>query len=162
MTIKEILEMNPVLITTLGATFVSVCGALGVKELLKAAWDRWCRKEDEKDSDHKQLEELSALVTQILDRLDAMAKKDEQFMDNDMLLLEDRILFMQRKAIQVGKVSKSCMPRYHLLYKRYLTLNKESELDINEEIELNNRMIEKMFEEGKVVENFWDYYEKEA
>ena len=162
MTIKEFMEINPILVTSLGGTFVAVCGALGVREILKAAYERYCKKADEKDSDHKDIEELKMLVNQILERLDDIASKDEQFMDNDMLLLEDRILFMQRKAIQVGKVSKSCMPRYHLLYKRYLALNEESKLDINDEIELNNKMIEKMFEEGKVVENFWDYYEREA
>ena len=161
MTVKEILGIDPVLLTGIGTTFVAVCGALGAKDLLRAAYERYCKKEDEKDSDHKELEKLSEQMEDIIARLDEMSQKDAEFMDNDMLLLEDRILFMQRKAIQVGKVSKACMPRYNVLHKRYLALNEKSQLEPNDEIEFNHKLVLKMFEDGKVMDNFWDS-EKEA
>lgn len=158
MSIKEILEINPVLLTQGVAAFVAVCGALGVKELLKMAYERWCKKADEEDTDHKLLMEMQKTLEEIQVKLDAMEEADKEGRDNDMLMLEHNILFLQRKAIKFGKVSKGCMPRYRMLFKRYKMLNEKSNLEVNEEAETNNEIVEKMFHDGEVVDSFWEMY----
>lgn len=158
MNIKEILEINPVLLTQGVAAFVAVCGALGVKELLKMAYERWCKKADEEDSDHKLLLEMKDALDSIQEHLKAMDAADKESLENDILILEHNILFLQRKAITYGKVSKGCMPRYRMLYKRYKSLVDKSNLDINEEAETNNEIVERMFRDGHVVDSFWEMY----
>lgn len=158
MGIKEILETNPVLFTQIVGSIVALCGALGIKELLKAMYERWCNKADEEDTDHKLLMEMKQSLDAIQLQLNQMREADDEGMSNDILMLEHNILFLQRKAITYGKVSKGCMPRYRMLFKRYLTLIEKSNLDINEEAETNNELVEKMFHDGAVVDSFWEMY----
>lgn len=158
MNIKEILETNPVLLVQGATAFVAVCGALGVKEILKAAYDRWCKKSDEEDSDHKLLMEMKQTLDNIQTQLKTMEIADQQGLENDILLLEHNILFLQRKAIQFNKVSKGCLPRYRMLFRRYKLLAEKAGMDINEEAETNNEIVEKMFREGQVVGSFWEMY----
>lgn len=156
MSVKELLETNPVLITGVATSFIGLCGALGIKELLMAAYNRWCKKEDEKDSDHKVLIEIVQRLDNIEKRLDDMEANDKEGLENDILILEHNILWLQRKAIQYNKVSKGCMPRYRMLFKRYKYLTEKSSLNINEEAETNNEIVEKMFHDGLVVDSFWE------
>lgn len=158
MSIKEILEINPVLYTQIVGGIIGVCGALGIKELLAKAYDRWCAKSDEEDADHKMLMEIVEKLDNIEKRLQQMEANDQEGLENDILIMEHNILFLQRKAITYGKVSKGCMPRYRMLFKRYKALTEKSKLDINEEAETNNEIVEKMFHEGNVVDSFWEMY----
>lgn len=156
MTVKELMEINPVMITGIATAFIGVCGALGVKELLKAAYDRYCKKADEEDEDHRLLMDMKLTLDAIQAKLEGMDQADQESLDNDILILEHNILFLQRKAIKYGKVSKGCMPRYRMLFKRYKSLLEKSKLDINEEAETNNEIVEKMFHDGDVVDSFWE------
>ena len=158
MNIKDILEINPVLLTQGVAAFVAVCGALGVKELLKMAYERWCKKADEEDTDHKVLMEIVQRLDNIEKRLDDMEANDKEGLENDIVILEHDILFMQHKAIAFQKVSKDCMPQYRRMYRRYKTLIEKSSLELNEEAETNNEMVEKLFHDGQVVDSFWEMY----
>lgn len=158
MNIKEILEINPVLLTQGVGAFVAVCGALGIKELLKMAYERWCKKADEEDSDHKLLLEIKESQDGIKEQLKSMEAADKESLENDILILEHNILFLQRKAITYGKVSKGCMPRYRMLFKRYKALVDKSNIETNEEAETNNEIVEKMFHDGHVVDSFWEMY----
>ena len=158
MSIKEILEINPVLYTQIVGGIIGVCGALGIKELLAKAYDRWCAKSDEEDADHKMLMEIVEKLDNIEKRLQQIEANDQEGLENDILIMEHNILFLQRKAITYGKVSKGCMPRYRMLFKRYNVLTEKSKLDINEEVETNNEIVESMFHEGKVVDSFWEMY----
>lgn len=163
MAIKEFLETNPVLVTSIATSFIGICGALGIKELLMAAYNRWCKKADEKDADHnalldiaQKLDEINNRLDDIDKRLDAMDLADKESLDNDILILEHNILFLQRKAIKYGKVSKGCMPRYRMLFKRYKSLLEKSNIEINEETETNHEIVERMFRDGEVVDSFWE------
>lgn len=156
MTISELLNINPVLITGIATSFIGICGALGIKELLSKMYDRYCKKADEEDVDHLLLMEVKASLDAIQAKLDVMDKADKESLDNDILILEHNILFLQRKAIKYGKVSKGCMPRYRMLFKRYKSLLEKSNLEINEEAETNNEIVEKMFHDGLVVDSFWE------
>lgn len=156
MTISELLNINPVLITGIATSFIGICGALGIKELLSKMYDRYCKKADEEDVDHLLLMEVKASLDAIQAKLDIMDKADKESLDNDILILEHNILFLQRKAIKYGKVSKGCMPRYRMLFKRYKSLLEKSNLEINEEAETNNEIVEKMFHDGLVVDSFWE------
>lgn len=158
MSIKELLEINPVLYTQIVGGIIGVCGALGIKELLAKAYDRWCAKSDEEDADHKMLMEIVEKLDNIEKRLVQIEANDQEGLENDILILEHNILFLQRKAITYGKVSKGCMPRYRMLFKRYKVLTDKSNLEINEEVETNNEIVEKMFHEGNVVDSFWEMY----
>lgn len=158
MSIKEIMEINPVLYTQVVGGFIGVCGALGIRELLAKAYDRWCAKSDEEDADHKMLMEIVEKLDNIEKRLEKIEANDQEGLENDILIMEHNILFLQRKAITYGKVSKGCMPRYRMLFKRYKALTEKSKLDINEEAETNNEIVEKMFHEGNVVDSFWEMY----
>lgn len=155
---KEILETNPVLLVQGATAFVGVCGALGVKELLKMAYERYCKKADEEDSDHKLIMEMKQTLDDIQEQLKGMEENDKESLANDILMLEHNILFLQRKAITYGKVSRGCLPRYRLLYKRYTILIERAKFEINEEAETNNEIVEKMFRDGLVVDNFWEMY----
>lgn len=152
--IKEFLETNPVMITSILSSVVGLCGALGIKELLSKAYDRYCKKDDEKDSDHKQVQEIVVKMDEIISRLDEMERKNIEFTTNDMLILEDRLVWMQHKAIERGQVTRECVPRYQLLLKRYHDLNKMTDVGLNEEIEFNHKLIQGMINEGKVAENW--------
>lgn len=156
MDLEKVLGINPVLLTGIATSFIGICGALGVKELLSKMYDRYCKKSDEEDSDHKQLQLVLEKIDAILDRLDAMEQASKEGLDNDILIIEHNILFLQRKAIKFGKVSKGCMPRYRMLFKRYKSLLEKSNLDINEEAETNHEIVEKMFHDGLVVDSFWE------
>lgn len=154
MDIKEFLQTNPVFVTSIVSSVIGLCGALGIKELIAKIYDRYCKKEDEKDSDHKKLEEMKESIDEIIRRLDEMERKNDEFTTNDMLLIEDRLLWMQRKAINVQKVSRGCMPRYKVLLKRYKELNEKTEIDINEEILFNDVQIDKLIADGHVVDTW--------
>lgn len=151
---KEIMEINPVFITGIGATLIG----LGGRDLLISMYNRYCKKEDEKETDHKQIQNIAEKIDCILERLEMMEQADKEGLDNDILILEHNILFLQRKAIKFGKVSKGCMPRYRMLFKRYKALLEKSNLDINEEAETNNEIVERMFHDGEVVDSFWEMY----
>ena len=154
MDIKNILEINPVLINSVLGSVAGLCSVLGLKELIAKIYDRYCKKEDEKESDHKKLEEMKESIDEIIRRLDEMERKNDEFTTNDMLLIEDRLLWMQRKAINVQKVSRGCMPRYKVLLKRYKELNEKTEIDINEEILFNDVQIDKLIADGHVVDTW--------
>lgn len=158
MGIKELLETNPVLLTGVATSFIGICGALGIKELLMAAYNRYCKKADEKDTDHKVLMEIVQRLDNIEKRLDDMDANDREGLENDIVILEHDILFMQHKAIAFGKVSKDCMPQYRRMYRRYKILVQKSSLEVNEEAETNNEIVEKLFHDGKVVDSFWQMY----
>lgn len=147
--IQGLLSIDPKLIT-------GVIVALGLKDLLWEFVKRKWAKQDEKESDHKILEEMQAVLKDIQAKLEVMDTADKESLDNDILILEHNILFLQRKAIDYKKVSKSCMPRYRMLFKRYKSLLEKSNLDINEEAETNNEIVEKMFRDGHVVDSFWE------
>lgn len=150
--IRALLGVDPKLIT-------GVLVALGAKELLQKFVERYWAKQDEGESDHKILEEMKATLDEIQAKLEIMDLADKESLDNDILILEHNILFLQRKAIKYGKVSKGCMPRYRMLFKRYKSLLDKSNLDINEEAETNNEIVEKMFHDGLVVDSFWEMKE---
>ena len=77
-------------------------------------------------------EQLGQFIKETLDRY---GKSRQQGLENDILLLEHNILFLQRKAIQFNKVSKGCLPRYRMLFRRYKLLAEKAGMDINEEAE---------------------------
>lgn len=155
MNLKEILEINPVLYTQIVGGIIGVCGALGVKELLAKAYDRWCAKSDEEDTDHKMLMEIVEKLDKIEERLVQIEANDQEGLENDIIILEHEIFFMQQKAIAFQRVSKDCMPQYRRLYRRYKTLLQKADMPENEEVETNNEIVERMFHDGQVVENFW-------
>lgn len=148
---KELMETNPVLLVQGAAAFAGVCTALGLRELLSKAIERYWHKADEKDTDHQRLEEMIVKIDEIIARLDDMDRKNEEFNTNDMLLIEDRLLWMQRKAIQNEKVSRRCMPRYNVLLKRYRELNERTDIPLNEEVMFNDEIIQSYISEGKIV-----------
>lgn len=156
MDLKSLLGIDPVLVSGVATAFIGVCGALGVKELLAKAYDRYCKKEDEKDSDHKDIQKMQESIDEILRRLDDIEKQNSEFTTNDMMLIEDRLLWMQRKAIDVQKVSRGCMPRYKALLKRYRELNDKTDIDLNEEVDFNDIQINKLIADGKVVDTWED------
>lgn len=154
MDLKQILGIDPVLITGITTAFIGVCGALGVKELIAKIYDRYCKKEDEKDSDHKQLQEMVIKIDEIIARLDTIERKNAEFCVNDMLIIEDRLVWMQHKAIEYGVVSRECVPRYQVLLRRYHELNDMTNVPINEEIEFNDKLIQNMIDDGNVVDSW--------
>lgn len=156
--LQDILSINPVLLTGIASSFVAVCGALGLKELFAKAYDRYCNKADEADSDHKELQQVKADVQEMLEILKEIKANEQIYMDNDMLVIANDILILQRKSLLFGKVSKSCYPWYIKLYNRYMSLNKDSEMDVDTEIEMNHRLIEQMLANGDVVEDFRELY----
>lgn len=147
--IRTLLNVDPKLIT-------GVIVAFGLKDLLWEFVKRRWAKEDECENDHKILEEMQATLKEIQAKLEILDMADKESLDNDILILEHNILFLQRKAIKYGKVSKGCMPRYRILFKRYKSLLDKSNLDINEEADTNNEIVEKMFHDGLVVDSFWE------
>ena len=147
--LRALLAVDPKLIT-------GILVAFGAKELLWKFVERYWAKQDEGESDHKILEEMKATLDEIQAKLEIMDMADKESLDNDILILEHNILFLQRKAIKYGKVSKGCMPRYRMLFKRYKSLLEKSNLDINEEADTNNEIVEKMFHDGLVVDSFWE------
>ena len=159
MELKEIMEMNPVLITGIATSFIGVCGALGVKDLLSKAIDRWWKKADEKDTDHAKLEELAEKVDKIIAQLQIMEANDRVGMRNDLIILETDLAEMQNRAIVKGKVSNTCMPRYLKNYDLYIKLAEETDgYDASEEVKLNHQLILKMVKDGHVAHNVEEWY----
>lgn len=159
MNIKEIMETNPVLVTGITTSFVGVVSALGLKELLAKAVERWWKKADEKETDHEQLLELAEKVDRIIAKLEAMEAHDRQGARNDLILLETNLAEMQNRAIVKGKVSATCMPRYLRDYELYIKLAESTEsYDTSEEIRLNHKRILKFVEDGCVADNVEEWY----
>ena len=130
-----------------------------------AIYNRWCKKADEQDANRKMMEEIVQHFNNVEKRLDNIEKRlddmdanDREGLENDIVILEHDILFMQHKAIAFGKVSKDCMPQYRRMYRRYKILIQKSSLEVNEKVETNNELVEKLFHDGKVVDSFWRMY----
>lgn len=151
--LRALLAVDPKLIT-------GILVAFGAKELLWKFVERYWAKQDEENTDHKLIIEVVAKLDDIQKQLDQMEENSLEGLENDILLLEHNILFLQRKAIDYKKVSKGCMPRYRMLFKRYKALTEKSNLEINEEAETNNEIVEKMFRDGCVVDSFWEMQNK--
>lgn len=147
--LRVLLGVDPKLIT-------GILVAFGARELLAKFFERRWAKQDQKESDHKLIIEVVAKLDDIQKLLAQMEANDLEGLGNDILLLEHNILFLQRKAIKYGKVSKGCMPRYRMLFKRYKSLLEKSNLEINGEAEANNEIVEKLFHDGLVVDSFWE------
>lgn len=159
MTIKEILEMNPVLVTGIATSFVGVVGALGLKELLAKAVERYWHKADQKETDHEQLLELAEKVDKIIEKLEVMEAHDRQGARNDLILLETNLCQMQNRAIVKGKVSATCMPRYLRDYELYIKLAEETEgYSASEEIRINHKRIQKLVEDGFIADSVEEWY----
>ena len=166
MNIKEFLEINPVFLTQIGGTFVAVCGALGLGKLLEKFVDRCWKKADEKDEDHKKVEELEAKFNElsekmdkILDTLETMKDNDTKGFKDDLKLFECELANMQNRALVKHKVSNSCMPRYMELYSDYCKLADETEgCKASAEITLNHKRILKLVEDGHVVDTLEEWY----
>lgn len=159
MGIKEFMEMNPVLITGIATSFCGVVGALGLKELLAKAVERYWNKSDQKDNDHEQLMELAEKVDKIIEKLERMEAHDKQGMTNDLLILETNLAEMQNRAIIKGKVSSTCMPRYLRDFNLYIKLAEETEgYEASEEVKLNHKRILHLVDEGHVVDNVEEWY----
>lgn len=142
--------------------FATVCGALGVGRILEIIINRYFSNADKEDSDHIKLIELEKKLDTKLDtiqmQLNAISAENKEGLESDIIIIEQTVLFLQRKAIKYGKVAKGCMPYYRRMYKRYHFLIEKSELTMNEEVDTNNEQVEKMFSEGKVVDNFWELH----
>lgn len=151
---RALLSVDPKIIT-------GVLVALGARELLQKFVERYWAKQDEEQTDHKLISEAIEKLNDIQKQLDQMEENGREGLENDILLLEHNILFLQRKAIDYKKVSKGCMPRYRMLFKRYKALTEKSNLEINEEAETNNEIVEKMFRDGHVVDSFWEMQSKD-
>lgn len=152
MGIKDFLEINPVLLATL-------IGALGLKDILWAFIQRLWKKSDEKESDHQKLEELADKVDKIIAKLESMEANDRQGMLNDLAILETDLAEMQNRALVKGKVSRTCMPRYHKNYNLYIKLADETDgYEASEEVKINHQRIMKLFDEGHVVDSVEEWY----
>lgn len=150
--IRALLNVDPKLIT-------GVLIALGAKELVWEFFKRRWAKEDEKDSDHKKLEELTEKMGEILQKLEKMEAHDREGILNDFVLLESTIAEMQNRAIVKGKVSRTCMPRYLKDYKRYIKLAEDTEdYEVSEEIKLNHQRILAIVNEGKIADSLEEWY----
>ena len=159
MTLKEIMETNPVLVTGIATSFVGVVSALGIKELLAEAIKRYWKKADQKDTDHEQLMELTEKVDKIIAKLETMEAHDRQGMKNDLIILETNLAQLQNRAIIKGKVSSTCMPRYMRDYDLYVKLAEETEgYDASEELKLNHQRILKLVSDGHVADNVEEWY----
>ena len=152
--LKKILEINPVMITSMATAFIGVCGALGVKELLSKAYDRYCKKDDEKEVDHKHIQEIAMKIDEIIKRIDDIERKNDEFTLNDMLMFEDRIISIQTKAIKYKCVTRECVPRYHSLIRRYRKLSEMTNSPINTEIEFNDTLIQNLINDGNVIDSW--------
>lgn len=162
MTLKEILEINPLLITSIGATLIG----LGGRDLLISMYNRYCKKADEKDEDHKKVEELEAKfdemsekMDKILETLQTMKENDVKGFKDDLKLFECELANMQNRALVHHKVSNSCMPRYMELYSDYCKLADETEgCKASAEITLNHKRILKLVEDGHVVDTLEEWF----
>lgn len=159
MSFKDFMEINPVLLATL-------IGALGLKDVLWEFIKRCWQKNDEKDNDHKKLEEVEKKLDemnekfeQIIAKLERMEENDRQGMLYDLSILETDLAEMQNRAIVKGKVSRTCMPRYLKNYNQYIKLAEETEgYDASEEIKVNHKRILKLFDDGYVADNVEEWY----
>lgn len=159
MGLKEFLETNPVLVTQGAAAFTAVCGALGFKEILKAMYDRYCRKADEKEIDHKKLEDLTEKMNMVLDKLEHMENNDKTGMRTDLIILETDLAEIQNRAIVKGKVSATCMPRYLKNFELYIKLANETEdYEASQEVILNHQRILKLVQDGHVADSIEEWY----
>lgn len=158
MDIKNILEINPVLLVTL-------IGALGLKDIL---WEwikrRWL-KSDEKEKDHKlveemntEIKELKEQVSEILEIQKAMQDNAKRSDENDLMLIGRQILDLQNRAIAKEKVSSTCMPDYLEAYEHYCDLADKTGGKISERVKLNHEIILEMVKNGQVVETLKEWY----
>lgn len=152
MNFKDFMEVNPVFVVTL-------VGALGLKDILWEWIKRCWSKNDEKDNDHKKLEELSEKVDKIIEKLEAMDANDRKGMLNDLSIFETDLAEMQNRAIIKGKVSRTCMPRYMKDYDLYMKLAEETEgYDASEEVKMNHQRILKLVADGHIADNLEEWY----
>lgn len=152
MGIKDFLEINPVLLATL-------IGALGLKDILWAFVQRLWKKTDEKEDDHKKLEEIEEKLDVLILKIEQLEANDKISTETDLRILEHTISTMQNRAILADKVSNSCMPRYSKLYKLYSKqCERNPDYDMAEEIEMNHQRIMQIVKEGKVVGSLEEWY----
>lgn len=159
MSFKDLMEIDP-------RFFVALVGALGLKDLLWEWLKRYWSKEDEKDSDHKKLEEVEKKLDdmnlkfeQIISKLDKMEENDQEAAFRDLKFWEIEVAEMQNRAIIKDKVSNSCMPRYLENYKLYNQLAEHTaSYDVPEEIKLNHEKILQLVRDGKAVDNLKEWY----
>lgn len=167
MTLKEIMEMNPVLITGVATSFVGVCGALGAKDLLAKIYERYCKKEDEKDADHQKLDaltnevgEIGKALAEISATLKEMKANDIKGFKNDLKLQEKNLIDMQNRAIAKDKVSNECMPTYLDAFNDYCKLAEEIEgYEISQSVLHKHQRVLKLVEDGKVVDSLKEWYQ---
>lgn len=158
MDLKSILEINPSLLVTM-------IGALGIKDILWEWIKRCWSKNDEKENDHKLVEELNTeikelkeQVAQILEIQKSMQANDKRSDENDLMLIGRQILDLQNRAIAKEKVSNTCMPDYLEAYKHYCDLADQTGGKVSERIKLNHDIILEMVRNGQVVETLKEWY----
>lgn len=162
MTLEDLialLNVDPKLIT-------GVLVAFGAKELLAKFVERYWAKQDEGESDHKKIEELSEKVDnfnekvdKIIEKLDKMEENDKKSARYDLKMIETSLAEMQNRAIVKGKVSSACMPRYLDNYEMYLELAEEVEnYEVSHEVKINHQRILKLVEDGNVVDDVKEWY----
>lgn len=154
----NLLGVNPVFFTQIMGSIVALCSVLGLGKLLEKAYDRYCNKEDQKEVDHQKLEKLEEDMGEVLALLRELKENEAKYLDNDMLVIANDLLMLQRKSKLHGKVAESCYPWYLKLYNRYKELNSNSTMEFDTEIEMNHKLIEKMLADGDVVADFKELY----
>lgn len=158
MSLKELMEINPTF-------FVALVGALGLKDILWEWIKRCWTKDDEKEQDHKDIEELKAeiqelkaTVSEILEIQKAMQENDRRSDENDLMMIGRQILDLQNRAIAKEKVSNACMPDYLEAYEHYNDLANRTGFKVSERIKINHEIILEMVKNGQVVETLKEWY----
>lgn len=156
--IINFLKTDPVFVTNFLGAIAGFLTVIGAKEIIAKAQDRYYKKSDEKEEDHKKLEKLEEDMGEVLALLRELKENEEKYLDNDMLVIANDLLMLQRKSKLHGKVAESCYPWYLKLYNRYKELNSNSAMEFDTEIEMNHKLIEKMLADGDVVADFKELY----
>lgn len=158
MSFKDLMEINPTF-------FVALVGALGLKDILWEWIKRRWTKDDEKEQDHKDIEELKAeiqelkaTVSEILEIQKVMQENDRRSDENDLMMIGRQILDLQNRAIAKEKVSNACMPDYLEAYEHYNELANRTGFKVSERIKINHEIILEMVKNGQVVETLKEWY----
>lgn len=165
MDVKNILEINPVLLVTL-------IGALGLKDILWEWIKRCWLKSDEKEKDHKIVEEMNAELKELKEQVKELKEQVAEILkiqkaiqdntkrsdENDLILMGREILDLQNRAIAKEKVSSTCMPDYLEAVEHYYDLARKTGGKISERVKLNHEIILEMVKNGQVVETLKEWY----
>lgn len=154
MELKELLEINPVLITSIGATLIG----LGGRDLVLAMYNRYCKKADEADTDHELLVKLTEQMAELNDKVEKLEANARRSDTNDVMMIGRQILDLQNRAIAKEKVSSACMPDYLEAYEHYMELAEMVGCKVSERIKLNHVRILEMVKQGQVVETLKEWY----